>query len=210
MFPDGTIAKGYQQSDSKVQYVIKYGIADHLKKQLIYDVKNTPYSFLFDETTNSQVKKQYDGYVIYWSKRSDSIVHSYCGSLFVGHCTTVDLVEHYEKFVKQLDIDSKFLLNFGMYGPNVNLSFEDKLTQKLPEVDTSFLKLGSCSLHPVHSAFQMGIKQLFQRQVPSAASNSEGSGELPKKKGIFNLDDFLTDIHSFFNILTLDVRITLP
>ena len=32
MFPDSTIAKGYQQSDSKVQYLIKYGIADHLKK----------------------------------------------------------------------------------------------------------------------------------------------------------------------------------
>ena len=161
MFLDSTIAKGYQQSDSKVQYVIKYGIADHLKKQLIYDVKNTPYSFLFDETTNSQVKKQYDGCVIYWSKRSDSIVHLYCRSLFVGHCTAVDLVEHYEEFVKQLDIDSKFLLHFGMDGPNVNLSFEDKLTQKLCEVDTSFLKLGSCSLHPVHSAFQNGIKQLF-------------------------------------------------
>ena len=50
------MAKGYQQSDSKIQYVMKYGIADHLKKQLIYGVKNTPYSFLFDETTNSQVK----------------------------------------------------------------------------------------------------------------------------------------------------------
>ena len=69
MFPDSTIAKGYQQSDSKVQYVIKYGVADHLKKQLIFDVKNTPYPFLFDETTYSQVKKQYDGHVIYWTKR---------------------------------------------------------------------------------------------------------------------------------------------
>ena len=76
MFLDRTIFKGYQQSNSKVQYVIKYGIADHLKKQLIYDVKNTSYSFCFDETTNFQVKKQYDGYVIYWSKRSDSIVYS--------------------------------------------------------------------------------------------------------------------------------------
>ena len=43
IFPNSTIAKGYQQSDSKVQYVIKYGITDYLKKQLIYDVKNTPY-----------------------------------------------------------------------------------------------------------------------------------------------------------------------
>ena len=200
MFPDSTIAKGYQQSDSKVQYVINYDIADHLKKQLIYDVKNTPYSVLFDKTTNSQVKKQYDGYVICWSKRSDNIVHSYCGSLFVGHCAAVDLVKHYEEFVKQLDIDSKFLLHFGMDRPNVNLSFEDKLTQKLPEVDTSFLKLGTCSLHPVHPAFQKGIKQLFQGQVPSATSNSENSGELPKKKGTLDLDDFFTDIHSFFKL----------
>ena len=46
---------------SKVQYVIKYGIADHLKKQLIGDVKNTPYSLLFDETTNSQVKSNMMG-----------------------------------------------------------------------------------------------------------------------------------------------------
>ena len=182
MFPNSIIAKGYQQSDSKVQYVIKNGIADHLKKQLIYDVKNTPYSFLFDGITNSQVKKQYDGYVIYLSKRSDSIVHSYCGSLFVGHCTAVGLVDHYEEFVKQLDIDSKFLLHFGMDRSNVNISFEDKLTQKLSEKDTSFLKLGSCSLHPFHSAFQKGIKQLFQGQVPSATSNSEGSRNFLRRK----------------------------
>ena len=29
----------------------------NLKKKLVYDVNNTPNSFLFDETTNSQVKK---------------------------------------------------------------------------------------------------------------------------------------------------------
>ena len=87
-----------------------------------------------------------------------------------------------------------------MDGPNVNLSFEDKLTQKLSEVDTSFLKLGSCSLHPVHTAFHKGIKQLFQGQIPSATSNSEDSGEVPKKKGTFDLDDFFTDIHFFFKV----------
>ena len=67
-------------------------------------------------------------------------------------------------------------------------------------MDTSFLKLRSCSLHPVHSAFQKGIKQLFQGQVPSATSNSDGSGELPKKKETFDLDNFFTDIHSFFKL----------
>ena len=61
MFPGSIFAKGYQQSDSKVQYVVKYGITDHLKKQLIGDVKNTPYSLLFDETTNSQLKSNMMG-----------------------------------------------------------------------------------------------------------------------------------------------------
>ena len=143
---------------------------------------------------------QFDGYVIHWAKWSDSIVHSYCGSLFVGYWTAVDLIEHYEEFVKQLNIDPKFLLHFGMDKPNIILAFEDKLTQKLSEVDTSFLKLASCSLHPVHSAFQKDIKQLFQGQVPSTTSNSEVSGELPKKKGTFDLNNFFTDIHSFFKL----------
>ena len=67
-------------------------------------------------------------------------------------------------------------------------------------MNTSFLKLGSCSLHPIHSAFQKGVKQLFQRQVLSATSNSEGSGALPKKKGTFDQEDFFTDIHSFFKL----------
>ena len=102
--------------------------------------------------------------------------------------------------MKQLDIDSKVLLHFGMDGPNVNLSFEDKLTDQFSEVDTSFLKLGLCSIYPVHSTFQKGIKQLFQGQVPSATSNSEDFGERPKKKGIFDMDEFFTDIHSFLTL----------
>ena len=63
-----------------------------------------------------------------------------------------------------------------------------------------FLELGSCSLDPVYSAFQKGVKQLFQEQVPSLTSNSEGSGELPQKKGTFDLDHFFIGIHSFFKL----------
>ena len=45
-----------------------------------------------------------------------------------------------------------------MDGPNVNLSFEKKLLTKLEEdMGTTFLKLGTCSLHPVHTAFRKGI-----------------------------------------------------
>ena len=188
------IAKNYKMADTKVQYVIKFGIATYLKRKLIDDVERIPYSFLFDETTTMQVKKQYEAYLLFWSKKHGRVLHAYCGSLFVGHCNADSLVEHYEEFVKQLGLDSSYLLHFGMDGPNVNLSFENKLTQQLSEIDTSFLKLGSCSLHPVHSAFQKGIKKLFQGTIETTPETSD------KKKGRFDLDDFFQDIHFFFKL----------
>ena len=103
--------------------MIKFGIAQYVCRKLIKDVADTPFSFLFDETTNRQVKKQYDGHVVYWSKQDRRVVHRHSGSLFVGHCDTDALVNHYLDFVKTFGLDSSTLLDFGMDGPNTNLSF---------------------------------------------------------------------------------------
>ena len=59
MFPDSKIARKYKQSETKVKYSVRFGIA----KQ---DFSKTPFTFKFDETTTSQIKKQYDGYIQYW------------------------------------------------------------------------------------------------------------------------------------------------
>ena len=71
------------------------------------------------------------------------------------------LEKHYEQFVTQLGLDSGYLLHFGMDGPNVNRSFEKKMCTHFAEMNTSFLRIGSCSLHPVHTAFGRGIKTFF-------------------------------------------------
>lgn len=72
MFPDSAIAKSYSQGRSKVMYSIVHGIAPYLNKwKLVNELENdVMYSFKFDETTTSQVKKQYDGYVQFWWERS--------------------------------------------------------------------------------------------------------------------------------------------
>ena len=57
MFPDSSIAKFYEMSSAKLQYIIEFGIFPYVKGKLIYIVKNTPYTFNFDETTNRQVQK---------------------------------------------------------------------------------------------------------------------------------------------------------
>ena len=176
MFPDSQIAKNYSQGKTKMSYNINYGIAPFIKKKLIYDIRNTPFCFKFDKSTNRQVKKQYDAYLQYWSKTNNQIVNSYCGSLFVGHCSSDDLLDHINILLKDLDIDHNYLIQVGMDGPNVNLSFEKKLCRSMEsDFNTSFLDMGTCSLHPVHTAFRKGVLKLEM-----------------------NVDEFFHDIFFFF------------
>ena len=100
--------------------------------------KKTPFTFKFDETNTSQAKKQYMG------------TCSFC------HCTCDQLLEHFQTFFTRLGLDSHWdVLHIGMDGPNVNSVFEKKLSQYFEdELDSSFLSLGLCSFHPVHTAFR--------------------------------------------------------
>ena len=50
VFPDSAIAACYNQSYSKIVCMLKYGIADFFKKELLFDVRGVPYTFRFDET----------------------------------------------------------------------------------------------------------------------------------------------------------------
>ena len=102
MFPDSQIAAKYSQEETKSKYVVQFGLGPFVKDELITDVQKTPYSFKFDETTTSQMKNQYDGYFSFFSKKLRKIVTSYCDSLFVGHCTSDDLVDHFFEFARDL------------------------------------------------------------------------------------------------------------
>ena len=178
MFPDSAIASLYSQEETKIKYTIQYGIAPYFKQQLLSDMKDCPFSFRFDETTTAQKKKQYDGYVTYFSARENITVTSYCGSLFMGHCLADDLVEHFFEFMRNLDLDVKLLLALGMDGPSVNKSFEKKLKKELDNKHfTTVLDVGTCSLHSVNNAFGEGIKRM---------------------KSLIDLDEFSIDLHFFF------------
>ena len=91
---------------------------------MICDLKGAPYTFKFDETTTSQVKKQYDAYVLHYSNQFKKVTTAYVGSLFVGHCTAADLLDYFFEFVRSLNLDTNLLLAIGMDDQNVNKSFE--------------------------------------------------------------------------------------
>ena len=50
------VASAYRMCETKVSYVIKFGIAQSFRRKLIKDFVDTSFSFLFDETTNSRVR----------------------------------------------------------------------------------------------------------------------------------------------------------
>ena len=180
MFPDSKIAQSYSQGATKIAYAIDHGIAPYLKAKIIRELKGNPFSFKFDETTTSQVKKQYDAYAQYWNEVKNEIVNVFCGSLFVGHCSAEQLLEHHLHFINGLGLDHHLHLSNGMDGPNVNLKYDRLLRNHLEmHYDTNFIDIGTCSLHPAHTAFRKGVGCLS-----------------------FDIDTFLHNLHFFFTPFT--------
>ena len=178
MFPDSEIAHNYHMEETKAKYMIQFGMYPHLKNLMKKDIENMPFSFLFDETTTSQTKKQYDGYATYVSKTYNKVITTYAGSLFVGHCKDVDLLDHFFQFMKDLELNTDYLIGIGMDGPSVNKSFERKLINKLEdEKGNSFLCIGSCVLHTVNNAFAAGMKEISE---------------------FLDIEQFLSDLFFFF------------
>ena len=95
MFPDWQIAAKCYQEETKPKYVVLFVLARFVKDELITGVQKTSYSFKFNETTNSPVKRQYDRYISCFSKKLSNIVTLYFGAIFVGHCMNDDLVYHF-------------------------------------------------------------------------------------------------------------------
>ena len=107
--------------------MIQFGVAPYVFEKLTQDIYGKPFSFQFDETSTQQVEKQHDGYISFYSSTHKKIVTEYCGSLFVGHCTSDDLVNHFFVFMEKLKLNLLLVLALGMDGPSVNRSFEKKV-----------------------------------------------------------------------------------
>lgn len=181
MFPDSKIASNYQMSPTKASYVLRFAIKPYILENLISDLEDTPFTF---KSTTSQTKKQYDGHIQYYSKKFKRIVNHYCGSLFVGHCDAEQLRKHFFEFGTNLKWNILYLLHLGMDGPYVNLKFENDLILELENVyGKKILNIGTCNLHPVHTAFEKGVKCLQ-----------------------LDLDKFAQDLHFFLNIAQQDAR----
>ena len=56
MLPDSCVAQNYQMSSTKVVYIIKHGIAVHVKTALMKEVNGRRLTFHFNQTATQQIK----------------------------------------------------------------------------------------------------------------------------------------------------------
>lgn len=67
----------------------QYGIVPYVKQMVLHDVNNNPFTFKLDESTSSQVKKQYDAVITILVKKHDEVVNCDSGSLLCRkYCST--------------------------------------------------------------------------------------------------------------------------
>ena len=148
-----------------MKYVIQYGVSPIFKTYSKVILKANPFHL--------SLKKQCNGYVQYWRERFDAGILWFivCGS------PSEKLEEHFYEFVWKVGLDINFMLHLQMDGPNVNKKFQGLLLESSYLEKTTFLDVGTCPLHIVHSAFRKGVSSLQ-----------------------FNVDQFALDIHFVFKL----------
>ena len=163
MFPDSGIAQQFSLNRTKASYYISEGMGPHLRSVLVDDVlrSEVPLCMHFDETTTSQIKKQMDLTLRYWSPTHCEVRVAYYSSLFFGHAEGERVANRLHQEITKDNIPVTKLIALVRDGPNVNKTIVNKLHALFKEEDPAFqgfIDLGTCVLHIVHNAFGAGLQ----------------------------------------------------
>jgi hypothetical protein len=156
MFPSDPIARDFTCGSNKVSYLITHGLAPYFKELLLQDIRksNAGFTIHYDETTTSQIKKQMDIIVRFWSLERNKVVVHYLGSIFFGHAKAKTVTCALLDFLTENSLPLNRLLSLSSDGPNVNKSIGNQVNKILTDSHLPILvDIGSCNLHKVHNAF---------------------------------------------------------
>ena len=159
MFSDSKIADSFKLSKTKCGYYPTYGIVPYLKSNITKSILKAPYfTIMFDEILNSVLQnEQMDMQIRYWSDEDCKVQTKYYDSKFlkIANSDTICCA-----LLQALNIfDEGKMLMLSIDSPTTNWVVLDKLKQHREENEMPVLfDIGSCSLHVVHGAFQVGVE----------------------------------------------------
>ena len=162
MFPDSIISDHYSMSRTKVSYLISDGLGPYYRKELCENICKAPgYVIQYDETSNSQVRKQMDVLVRYWSEAKGEVVVQFLKAIMFGHAKgdTVSkaILDALQEAGYQVPLSK--LLSLGSDGPNVNKTIWSNINEELKVQGLpGLLPFIPCNMHVVHNSFREGLK----------------------------------------------------
>ncbi|XP_023218139.1 uncharacterized protein LOC111620448 [Centruroides sculpturatus] len=170
MFPDSAIAMQFQLGPDKASYIINYGLAHYFREKLINAVTSCDnITISFDESLNKVAQRtQMDLVIKYWDESKDKVMTRYLNSVFLDHSTADDLLSAFLNGLSEIHLDLAKILHICMDGPNVNISFLNKLEDHMEtqNIGKSFVRMGTCGLHVVHGAVKAGFKVVDWNLLP--------------------------------------------
>ena len=115
------------------------------------------FTWMFDETTTNQGKKQMDLLLHFFSESQTVVVTKYIASFLFGHATGEDLCKHFKNFIsnKKFNIPWNRLVSLSSDGPAINA-----INKNLYKLLSPLLPFVPCTLHIAHKAFFKGIAPL--------------------------------------------------
>ena len=154
---DNEIAKLFQLSKTKCGYI--FGLAPYFKEHLLKSLRVSPYFVLsFDESFNQTLQEeQMDLQLHYWEDSLGQVCIRYFDSRFLKRPNAKNLVD--ALFLSLSKLTPERLLQLSMDGRSTNWRVLDLLDEYCAEKEyPSIINIGSCSLHVVHGAFQVGFQ----------------------------------------------------
>ena len=162
MCPDSEIAKGVKMSHTKVSYVIGHGLGSYFLQKTVDDILNTPRTYFtlhFDETTTSQIKKQLDILVRYYSDNHNEVRVRFLKAAVFGHAYAESVANELCEMLQKFSLPLKYLLSLSSDGPNVNKAIKTIINSKLKaNYQRELVDTGPCQLHVVHNSFRKGVE----------------------------------------------------
>ena len=168
MFP-GDVAEHFSMSKSKISYLLSDGLGPHYRREMCASIRETKSAFTlqYDETANSQNRKQCDLLLRNWSEATGEIRVQFLKALMFGHAKGKDvsaaILETLQEDGYQLPLAQ--LISVGSDGPNVNKTIWTFINEHMKESDLhGILPFIPCNLHIVHNAFRQGLN-IFGEQA---------------------------------------------
>ena len=163
MCPDSEIAKGVKMSHTKVSYVISHGLGPYFLQKTVDDILNTPRTYFtlhFDETTTSQIKKQFDILLRYYSDNHNEVRVRFLKVAVFDHAYAESVANELCETLKKFSLPLKYLCSLSSDGPNVNKVIKTNINSKLKaNYQRELVDTGPCQLHVVHNSFRKGVEE---------------------------------------------------